>query len=381
MDRKFTPARQVLNLAYEALQHGNKHEARYWAQIAASMTPNMEDPWLILAAVATPRARIAYLDKALEINPNNQRAREDLVLTYQQINQKIKADQAEKGDKLLPVCDASPIQDAFSCPVFHPGAGDGVGRGTGRVPDRSLGRPPRNEFPGAGSRPQQPRRLAGKAYPTLVSGRIRTTHRSAYTNGDIYFDRDPLAHSFPDCHTHTPADSDFYTHGNPLSHSATDEHPTLTATTPATNTAQPPAGQAETVVVPPQPPVSGEKLILVSISEQHVYAYQGGNLIYSFVASTGVDNSTDTGTYTILDKLPDPYSYAWGFWMPDWMGIYYAGDLEDGFHALPLLANGERLWGDDLGTPASYGCIVLGVQDAQQLYDWADVGTTVQINP
>ena len=34
----------------------------------------MEDPWLILAAVAKPRASIAYLEKALEINPDSPRA-------------------------------------------------------------------------------------------------------------------------------------------------------------------------------------------------------------------------------------------------------------------------------------------------------------------
>ena len=112
-----------------------------------------------------------------------------------------------------------------------------------------------------------------------------------------------------------------------------------------------------------------------------MYAYQGGTLVYSFVVSTGGNNSTDAGTYHILDKLADPYSYPWGFWMPDWMGIYYVGDLEDGFHALPVLDNGQRLWADDLGTPVSYGCIVLGVEDAQELYNWADIGTTVQINP
>ena len=69
------------------------------------------------------------------------------------------------------------------------------------------------------------------------------------------------------------------------------------------------------------------------------------------------------------------------FWMPDWMGIYYAGDLENGFHALPILPNGQRLWANDLGTPVSYGCIVLGVQEAQELYNWASVGTTVRIDP
>jgi hypothetical protein len=40
--------------------------------------PDMEDPWLILAAVAMPKASIAYLERALAINPHSERARKGL---------------------------------------------------------------------------------------------------------------------------------------------------------------------------------------------------------------------------------------------------------------------------------------------------------------
>jgi lipoprotein-anchoring transpeptidase ErfK/SrfK len=157
--------------------------------------------------------------------------------------------------------------------------------------------------------------------------------------------------------------------------------PTFIASPLPTKTAQPSTGLPGGEFVAAQLPAGGDKLIVVSIQQQQVYAYQGDSLVYRFIASTGRRNATVTGRYHILDKLPDPYSDPWGFWMPDWMGIYYAGDLENGFHALPILPNGQRLWANDLGTPVSYGCIVLGVQEAQELYNWADVGTTVQINP
>jgi multiple sugar transport system permease protein len=74
MTRNYIPASQALKQAYAALQSGDKHAARYWAQITLSMVPNMEDPWLILAAVAKPRASLAYLQRALEINPRSPRA-------------------------------------------------------------------------------------------------------------------------------------------------------------------------------------------------------------------------------------------------------------------------------------------------------------------
>ncbi len=110
MNRKSVQASQVLKQAKEALQRGEKHEARYWAQIAVSLVPDMEDPWLILAAVANPRASIAYLERALEINPKSERTQEELDL----------ARRKRLNEKKLPVsraADTSPAQvDALSRP-------------------------------------------------------------------------------------------------------------------------------------------------------------------------------------------------------------------------------------------------------------------------
>jgi LysM repeat protein len=124
---------------------------------------------------------------------------------------------------------------------------------------------------------------------------------------------------------------------------------------------------------------SGEKRVIVDISEQHLYAYEGDALVYSFVASTGMNNATRVGTFRVLDKIPNAYGATWNIWMPNWLGIYWAGSLENGIHALPILSNGQRLWAGYLGTPISYGCVVLGVQESQLLYNWVDVGTPVII--
>lgn len=122
------------------------------------------------------------------------------------------------------------------------------------------------------------------------------------------------------------------------------------------------------------------KTILVDISDQHVYAYEKGELVFSFVASTGRNNLTRVGKYKILDKIPNAYSDPWGFWMPYWMGIYYVGyNLENGFHSLPVLSNGTELWGRKIGSPVTYGCVVLLPGDMRKLFRWASVGTAVVI--
>lgn len=124
---------------------------------------------------------------------------------------------------------------------------------------------------------------------------------------------------------------------------------------------------------------NGNKYVLVDISEQHMYVYENDALIYSFVASTGMNNATRAGTFSVLDKIPNAYGATWNIWMPNWLGIYWAGSLENGIHALPILSNGATLWSGYLGVPVSYGCVVLGTYDAQVLYDWAEIGTTVEI--
>ena len=123
---------------------------------------------------------------------------------------------------------------------------------------------------------------------------------------------------------------------------------------------------------------TGGKYILVDISEQHMYVYQSDTMVYSFVASTGMNNATRTGTFAVQSKISNAYGSTWNIWMPNWLGIYWAGGLENGIHALPILPNGATLWEGYLGRPVSYGCVVLGTYESSLLYDWAEVGTPVE---
>ncbi len=124
----------------------------------------------------------------------------------------------------------------------------------------------------------------------------------------------------------------------------------------------------------------GSKSILVNLTEQHLYAFAGEYLVYSFICSSGVaPYYTRTGTFQVQSKIPNAYGGAWDIWMPHWLGIYWAGGSENGIHALPIMQSGQVLWGGYLGSPVSYGCIVLDTYDAELLYNWADIGTPVVI--
>ncbi len=128
-------------------------------------------------------------------------------------------------------------------------------------------------------------------------------------------------------------------------------------------------------------PLIAQKRILIDLSDQRLIAYENDVPVYTFVCSTGLaDSPTIPGTFQILSKEQEAYASSWDLWMPHFMGIYRTGpDFTNGIHALPTLSNGTRLWEGVLGRPASYGCIVLGLDEAAALYDWAELGVMVRI--
>ena len=129
-----------------------------------------------------------------------------------------------------------------------------------------------------------------------------------------------------------------------------------------------------------QKATGGARQIYIYLSQQHLYAYEGDRLVYSFVVSSGrAPTYTRTGDFRVQSKVPNAWGSTWNIWMPNWLGIYWSGGLENGIHALPVMPNGQTLWAGYLGTPVSFGCIVLGTYEAQQLYNWAEIGTPVTI--
>ena len=131
-----------------------------------------------------------------------------------------------------------------------------------------------------------------------------------------------------------------------------------------------------------QPVVKGRGLHLVaSISRQTCWLFRDAALAERWTCSTGRPGSPSIpGNYTVQTKLPRAYNAAADFWMPSWLGIYDAGETENGIHGIPYRAtNGERLWTDLVGTPITFGCVMLTDDLAQRLYAMADVGMAVTI--
>lgn len=136
---------------------------------------------------------------------------------------------------------------------------------------------------------------------------------------------------------------------------------------------------------PPDTPIPAvpvkDQMIVVGILEQKMWVYEGKRRVFEFVVSTGEPGrDTAIGDFEILDKIEMAYASTWNLDMPYWMGIYWAGPLENGIHALPIVRHtGYKLWDGYLGQRVSYGCVILSDKDAATLFDWAQVGARVKI--
>jgi len=133
-------------------------------------------------------------------------------------------------------------------------------------------------------------------------------------------------------------------------------------------------------VLLPLPVVMGKRIV-INISQQRMRVYEDGEMIEEFVISTGVSRSpTVSGVFQVQTHELNAYASIWDLYMPHFLGIYEAApDFMNGIHGLPTLSSGQRLWANVLGTPASYGCIILDLADAEYLFNWAEDGVVVEI--
>lgn len=127
------------------------------------------------------------------------------------------------------------------------------------------------------------------------------------------------------------------------------------------------------------------KRIVISRSQQHLWAYENGQVVFDWVISTGIASSpTAPGVFQVQTHEPNAYADQWNLYMPHFMGFYQPGPnvaLWNGFHGFPTRGGGYLLWTGDLGRPVTYGCVLLSLENAETLYTWAEEGVVVEVRP
>jgi lipoprotein-anchoring transpeptidase ErfK/SrfK len=353
--------RRALQEAQRSLKEGDKSSTRYWAQQAANLAPNEEDPWLILAAVASPRASLAYLNQALEINPGSQRARKGMHWAID----RYRASEAviEPPPSIKPLI-AAPIppealvrQRPAVLPIIiglavliiglfiwfgFPAISSSLNSGQPMAMAQNLEKATRTPLPMDTATPS--------ATPTDIP-----------TNTSL-----PTATEIP---TLTPSPTEI----------ATEEQPPTSTDTPLpvpTGTEVPPEPPEPTLGPDGKrntPQVSSDtRWMDVDLSQQRVYAFEGDQIVEMFLVSTGLPQTpTVTGQYRIYVKYRAADMTGPGYHLTDVPYVMYFNHSY-GLHG--------TYWHHNFGVPMSHGCVNLRTKDAKWLFEWASVGTIVNVH-
>lgn len=388
MNTNFFEAREYTAKAREALQRGDKESAWQMGKRAARAAPEMEDVWLVLTASAPdPQQAVAYAQKALEIHPESARARRGLawalaqakrtgavnILAEQSITRSLQASRTDVTVSLP----KRVYQGTSSAPQFKINGRNrlylGLLVGTvclivGFVALFALINP------------------ALASIVNDVSAPV-PTQENLWAPADIAkptvtpIDVSAFAPQLADAPASGPSDAPTSVPTDIPTLAAT-EAPTVTpeaTETPDTLVMEIVSDDSTSQSAPPfeeqaQYPAegNGERWIDVNLSEQRVYAYEGDVVVNSFLASTGVAQTpTVTGKYKIYVKVRVQDMSGPGYYLRDvpWVMFFYD---EYGFHG--------TYWHNNFGTPMSRGCVNLTIDDAAWLFNWASVGTVVNVH-
>lgn len=125
--------------------------------------------------------------------------------------------------------------------------------------------------------------------------------------------------------------------------------------------------------------------VTVVLNEQTTYVYSPSRrLIATFPVSTGLDDTTPEGSFTVFSKSADT------FYTPNprermrWMTRFTKGPNGGniGFHSIPFMMTetGEVKFPTPVGlAPSSHGCVRMRDVDAQWLFENITLGTVVTV--
>lgn len=122
----------------------------------------------------------------------------------------------------------------------------------------------------------------------------------------------------------------------------------------------------------------GERYITIDLSEQRLYAYESGNLANTFLVSAArYPWTTKAGIHSILAKIPT-VDYTWNYGEGN-ANNYNLGPTPWNLLIYPHHYIHYAWWHNNFGHPMSHGCVNVGLISMKWLYEWAKVGTPVEV--
>ncbi len=363
------PQQIAIQNARESLRRGDNPSARSWAEQAAKLAPTSADPLLILAAISEPRASLDYAKRALVLEPENARARkavdwarsrfgadvpasgptsapENFSITQNNLKEKT---QARRNPLMVGL-----ILTGLACIVVAFAAW--------------YASPALAALFAQESAPAQQADSQSVQFAQVQLAKPTYTPQPSFTPSStstaIPTFTPPATFTPEITNTPLPTETPLATNTAALLEmSILADTPTSIA--PPTKENVPPAANAA-------PVGNGVRWIDVDLTNQRVYAYEGDVMLNSFLASTGTwQTPTVTGQFKIWIKVRSQTMSGPGYSLPGVPYVmYFYKDY--GIHG--------TYWHNNFGVPMSHGCVNLSIPDAEWLYNWASVGTVVNVH-
>ena len=334
---------QLFRDARKAARLGHRGEARRLLWLALAIEPDRAELWIWLAGVASSaRASMGYLGRALTLDPHNERAKAGLRWARRRV-------MAAPAPRPIPI--AAPLTRPSRIKWWWVVSTLAVALAVMAIVGAVL-------FPDLTA-------LAAGA-PTTVATPIAPTEVAAgpTATSPVLATR---TKELPPTWTNTPTVT-------PSPIPSLTPTPTATVTPSATPTAVPPSPTwvPTQLPAPVLPGNGGERWIDVNLSEQLLIAYEGDVPVYWVTVSTGLPGTpTVVGQYRIYVKYESTLMSGDNYYLPNvpYTMYFYRGY---GIHG--------AYWHNNFGYPMSHGCVNVPVPDSEWLYNFAGVGTLVNIH-
>jgi lipoprotein-anchoring transpeptidase ErfK/SrfK len=424
--------------ARQALRQNDLRAARRYAEQSVQLAPELEDGWLLMAAIASPRASVAYLQNALRVNPSSRRAQTGMQWAVERVK-------AEKSGRPVPPlvtagpvaaqptpAPATPASPATTAPSLAPAAAAqiAVAPPVKQVRPRTAVR----LRPAPRRKPQRELALflwsgmitfcvlaallavfmipyyAQFAAPFIANPEAyNPVNFQATLEQSVFSSQTAIAYSLPQASetstpeptftatateqaTETPSSTPTFTE-TALPTPTTSETPLPTPTYTASPSPNPPTLVPPTKAPPTPAPQPTKKV------KQKSGAAPGPRPAGVQLSDHWVDVDLSAQTVFAMqgDQIMRSFLVSTGRWPNVTVtGVfriyvkYPAADMSGDGYYLPKVPyvmyfyEGYGLhgtyWHNNFGTPMSHGCINLRTSDAMWLYEYSSVGTVVSIH-
>lgn len=163
---------------------------------------------------------------------------------------------------------------------------------------------------------------------------------------------------------------------NPAEENPAEENPAASALAESLQSAVN-ANESEAV---PKDSGAGKRVVF-SLAAQRVWLVNADESVKrTYQASGGIGDNLRVGSYKVQSKFRNATSYDYGSTMQYFVRFTSGHNAPIGFHDIPIGHDGKMLQTlDQLGTPLSSGCIRQARPDAIELWDFAPVGSRVEV--